>query len=289
MTSTRRTIAAVLAAFALVALTACTAGQNDDATSPSPGSSDAAAAPITDLSTLEGSRWELVSGRIDGEELSLPAAQAVTVMFANPDGTPMLFANGCNGLSGRLVGWPDGFSVQSMGGTEMRCVDDLMAIDDAFYAGLPRVAQVTGDASAITLTGDDVEFEFRAFPVPEPTEVFATLADRQWVLVSGTVDGSGLTLPVDQPITFAVTADDQGELSLSGHACNRWGIALKDFPDGPMMMTEIGCPDDISSFDSLISQAIMNVETVGAMNEMLLMSGDTFDLQWAEIPLAEED
>ena len=285
MISIRRAVVGVIAAFALVGLTACTAGQGDEAASSTPGSSDAVATPIADLSTLEDSRWELIAGRVDGDELSLPASPAVTIMFADGDGDPMLFANACNSLSGLFVDWPERFSVRIISGTEMGCDDDLMAIDDALYAGLPRVDQVAGDSSAITLTGDDVEFEFRAFPVPEPAEVFATLADRKWQLVSGTVDDTALELPTGKPITFAVTTDDQGELYLGIHACNSGGIALEDYPDGPMLMTQMACIGEIGKFDGLVSNAVASAKVVGSMDEILVMSGDNFSLQWSGIPL----
>lgn len=106
--------------------------------------------------SLEGS-WQMTSGTVDGEEITLVASHPITITFE--DGQVSGTAS-CNGYSGsyELSGSQISFGNLSM--TEMACFpEETMAAEAAFAAAIPRVDTIAIDTQ-LTLAGEDVELVF---------------------------------------------------------------------------------------------------------------------------------
>ena len=146
--------------------------------------------------------------------------------------------------------------------------------------------------SACTSSG--VADSTRASESPSPTtfdavETFESWVDREWQLVSGTVDGVELSPNAASRITLGVMRDEQGEITLGGRSCNSWSAPLDDLAAARVGFTDVGCDDELTFAESAVIDAVGRLTAVGDDDGILTLLGDDVELRWVErAPLDRE-
>ena len=122
--------------------------------------------------------------------------------------------------------------------------------------------------------------------VGQPDDVvaaFEALIDREWQLVSGTVDGVDVGPLAEAPlITFLVTRDPQGEVYLGGRTCNSWGMPLAGFSDGVYSSTAMACAPELMTIEGAVTGAISRTTSVVEDAGTLTLTGDGVETTWIE-------
>lgn len=146
--------------------------------------------------------WVLGRGTRAGAPLPVVPGRQVTLQI---HGDKASGTSGCNLYGGTMQRQGDRVAFRELGGTEMGCADDAMALESAFLAALGKVATLTTDGDRLTLRGEGVVLEFgRQPPVDD-----AALVGTAWMLdtlVSG--DTAASTVHGAEPIRLSFSADD---------------------------------------------------------------------------------
>lgn len=285
-----------LAVIAVTTLGACAAPSGGS--TPSDGSSSSQSATgQQDLTVLEDVTWRVTALTVDGVAAPVPETPAVTITFGGSPAT--LVARACNSLVGDLTGWPDTLALGNLAQTEMACeIDGLMATESALSTALPRVDQVEGDSSGVTLTGDGVELALAptgdtdaadadadagagTLANPEVVAALEALAGREWALASGTVDGADVATPIEYPITLGVVVDDDGVAHLGGRVCNHWGMPLSGESAGEAGSNAMLC-EGLMEAESAVMDAVTRLDEVTESGGVLTLRGDGVELVWDE-------
>ena len=138
-------------------------------------------------------------------------------------------------------------------------------------------------------TGDNQNGE----TVPEsPSSARDLIGDTDWVLISGSVDGSAAVLVDGAPVTLKLSAD-----GISGRsACNSYGAQLNE-DGGPlfadMFSTMMACADPgVNELEVLATQGLSRVTDVAIDNDELVLTAEGVALRFVPVeqqaPLALE-
>lgn len=159
----------------------------------------------TDGVDLQGS-WHLVSGRDDDGAFELRGRE-VTLRV---DGAEAGGTSACNLYGGRVQVDGDSVRLSELGGTEMGCEPDVMALEQRYLEALRTVERGERSDDELTLSGADVSLEFSLDPPVEE----AALVGTTWLLES-LIDGESVS-----------SVASEGELR---------------FLDGGAMVATVGC------------------------------------------------
>ena len=211
MRSTRRITAALVAALAFVALTACTPSPNEElspsASSAHPSQSagqsgDVAAA----FEALVDRAWQFDSGTVDGVELApVNGAPTITLLVTRDDqGKFQLGGRTCNSWETPLADFPTGTVVQ----TTMSCAPELADLESTVTSAIINSTSVIEDAGTLTLRGDGIELHWIE---QEPLDRSALL-DVTWTLAKHGATGPdapqvGTTWMLKSDGTFTASYD----------------------------------------------------------------------------------
>lgn len=198
----------------------------------------AAPADAADPADLVGVTWVL--SEVGGVEPVEGAA--VTLRFAD-DGT-VSGSGGCNRFSGTYEADPGKLTIgESLGSTMMACADDVMAVEAAVLAALPKA------------TGFQVEEDRLTLKDSEPLATFKAqsqdLSDTSWT-ITGYLTGDGIVSPLADAETVLTFAADG---SISGTAgCNR-------------LIGKYAATDGALKFDAIGSTQMACLEPEGLMDQ----------------------
>lgn len=205
-----------------------------------PGGPPATAGPAEE--GLDGA-WQLVAGRVDGQELLLPEGARVTLVV---DGSTAGGVAACNHYGGEIDTAGGGFAIGMMGMTEMACAEPLMALEAVYADAMTRVREATRDGETLTLSGDEVELRYELQP-PPPT---ADLVDTTWIL-DGLVTGDAVAAPMGEPATLLLHADGTFEGSTGCRSFRGEWVEFGDVIDTPRWgMDGRVCPPELEAQDS---------------------------------------
>lgn len=137
----------------------------------------------TDGVDLEGS-WHLVSGR-DADGTFELRGREVTLEV---EGTEAGGTSACNLYGGRVEVDGDSVRLSELGGTEMGCEPDVMALEQRYLEALRAVERGERSEDALTLSGTGVSLEFS---LDAPVED-AALVGTTWLLES-LIDGESVS------------------------------------------------------------------------------------------------
>lgn len=154
--------------------------------------------------------WTLVGGR-DAEGTFPRGGRSVTLQV---DGEEAGGTSACNHYFATVARDGDAVRFTGVGGTEMACEPDLMALEQRYTAALMLVARADRAADSLTLSGPDVVLDF-ALDHPVPA---AALAGTTWVLES-LLDGDTASSTTGDPATLVLAED--GSLS-GGTGCREF-------------------------------------------------------------------
>lgn len=160
--------------------------------------------------SIEGS-WQLASGRVDGEEITIADTNPITIDFESEQ----VSGNGsCNHYSGSYALSGSSISFEPMAFTEMACFpEELMETEMMYGEALTRVEEVILD-DGLVLRGSGVELVFEAVePVPD-----AELTNTVWVLDSQ-VTGDAVSSVLGERATLEFFTD--GSL-IGGTGCREF-------------------------------------------------------------------
>jgi heat shock protein HslJ len=108
--------------------------------------------------SVEGS-WQMTSGTVDGEEISLLDSHPVTITF---EGNQVSGTAACNGYGGTFDLDGSEIAIGELAMTEMACVpEEIMQIEAMFATAISRVETV-GIDEQMTLSGEGVELVFES-------------------------------------------------------------------------------------------------------------------------------
>jgi heat shock protein HslJ len=168
--------------------------------------------------SVEGS-WQMTSGTVGGEEISLVSSHPITITF---EGDQVSGTASCNGYGGTFQLSGSEISFGNLAMTEMACFpEETMQAEALFAEGLTMVDAIAVD-EVLTLSGDGVEMEFeRLEPVPE-----ADLTNTVWVL-DGLISGDAVSSVSGERATLELFTDGsilggtgcrllQGQYTISG-------------------------------------------------------------------------
>lgn len=186
--------------------------------------------------------WALEMGTAGGDPLA-PAAGAITLSIAGADASG---TSGCNSYFGtvEIVGATVRFS--GLGGTDMACEPDRMALERAYLDALGTVQEAATDRDQLVLTGDGVELRFDPVIPVEPSALVGTV----WVL-EAVVAGGTTSSPLGDRATLELRDDGSlvgstGCRGIDGRFVIEGGRVL--MPD--MIMSDDLCPVGTESQDS---------------------------------------
>ncbi|PWD51724.1 hypothetical protein C8046_14775 [Serinibacter arcticus] len=294
----RRPLQMIGAAVLAVGLAACTApGGSGSGDAADPGADPGTGAD--DLASLEGVRWTLESGTVDGEELDVPESPVIRFGISREGETVSIAGTVCNSVGGELVGWPDVVEITGLASTEIYCEQDgLMELEAALTDALPRVTAMAGDRTGLVLTGDGVELVFdedgTANLAADPVEAFivetdlAALEGLTWTFGSGTVDGEALVPVEGHDATLTVTRQDD-VVSIGGTVCNTFGGTLVGWPDAvhvtEVASTRMMCtPEALMDLEAAIQGALPRIDAITGDAAGLTLTGDGVELVYTGRP-----
>ena len=114
--------------------------------------------------------------------------------------------------------------------------------------------------------------------------------DGDWVLVSGTVDGSALALDEDYRITMSIDGSEIGGTA----ACNSYGgsVSIDDgtFSIGEVSQTERGCEPAIMELESAFLQGLFKANSAVRSADTASITGEGVDYTFevvAPVPVAD--
>jgi heat shock protein HslJ len=173
----------------------------------------------SDFADSVGGSWQMTSGRVGGEEISLVSSHPITITF---EGDQVSGTASCNGYGGTFQLSGSEISFGNLAMTEMACFpEETMQAEALFAEGLTMVDAIAVD-EVLTLSGDGVEMEFeRLEPVPE-----ADLTNTVWVL-DGLISGDAVSSVSGERATLELFTDGsilggtgcrllQGQYTISG-------------------------------------------------------------------------
>ena len=191
----RRSVRLLVGASLLAALTGCGLGAGEADDDPS--------------SDIDGS-WTLVDGR--DAEGTFPLGDRPVTLQVN--GEEAGGTSACNHYFASVARDGDAVRFTGVGGTEMGCEPDVMALEQRYTAALMLVRRADRGAGSLTLSGPDVVLDFALDP-PVPT---AALVGTTWVLES-LVDGETASSTTGEAATLVLAED--GSLS-GGTGCREF-------------------------------------------------------------------
>ena len=208
--------------------------------------------------SLDGD-WTLVEGTVSGEPIHALRERGVTLTV---DGDEVSGSSACNSYFGTVE--IDGSSVrfEGLGGTEMACEPDVMALEQTYLAALADVHSAAIEDDQLVLTGDQVELRFDPVEPAEP----AALVGTAWVLeatIGSGGPGGSASSPVGEPATLELTAD--GKVAGST-GCNAFGGTYELVDDtltlGRLIQTQVACPDDVAAQEETLMALFVQPLTV---------------------------
>jgi heat shock protein HslJ len=108
-------------------------------------------------------------------------------------------------------------------------------------------------------------------------------ADGDWVLARGTSDGVAIPIVGGSDVTLTVNGSQVGGRS----ACNQYGgeVIVKDgqVQFGPMMMTEMACPEPVMVSEAAYHAALSKVRAAARDGDVLTLSGPGVELEFHRV------
>jgi heat shock protein HslJ len=203
----------------------------------------ACAAPAEPTADPTGIPWELVSGTVDGTEVTLVGSHPVTLTISDEEigGTAA-----CNGYGATVTVSGSTIEIGELASTAMACApDEVMESETQYLEALPRVEEFTSTASRLTLTGEGVELSFIALP----QVTIADLTGEVWVLES-LIQGAIVSNAAGDRATLELYTD--GSMLGSTGCRSLHGSYTVDGAE--VVMTEMSaegeCPEDLREQDS---------------------------------------
>lgn len=232
MTGSRRLTTMI--GILLIALAALTAACGD--------AGDGAADPPVPVDTVEGD-WVLSSGTVDGKTFPIVDGYRVTMQLGDGQigGTAA-----CNGYGGDYAVEDGRLLVAELGRTEMACLPEVMASEQAWFDVLTRGPEIANTGGSLVLTGDGVDLVL----LPVPAVDTEALVGTEWTLETLT-DGEAATAAVNAP-RLRLTPDgtvigSTGCRDLTGtYIINADEVLFTDFG------AEGECDDDLTGQDDHI-------------------------------------
>jgi heat shock protein HslJ len=133
-------------------------------------------APVEQVDDPTGIAWQLTEGMVDGDPVPVVDGYPITLSLTNEDAGGTAACNGYGGTY-EIAGAEITFS--ELIWTEMACVaEGVMESEQTYLEGLLLVGTYSMTDDSLTLSGEQVQFEFTALP-PVPT---AELTGTVWVL-----------------------------------------------------------------------------------------------------------
>ncbi|MCI0425688.1 MAG: META domain-containing protein [Actinobacteria bacterium] len=239
--------------------------------------------------SIEGN-WILESGSGDGGPLLILDDHPITLTL---DGAQIGGVAACNLFGGNYrVGSTGNFQiVEGLAITEMDCSPpEVMDSESQFMTAILAVDKVALVEGGLIFTGGGYEMRFVANPDAPPPAADGTTGDPDqpvsnadwfsaethgdWVLVTGTADGSALQIADTHPITLSLS--DQGFGGTSG--CNGYGFALPLPADGsfpPIVSTMMACdPPEVMDAEAAYLSALQRFESASIVDGQLVIEGD---------------
>jgi heat shock protein HslJ len=102
-------------------------------------------------------QWQLVAATVDGQPLALDPDAPITLIV---EGSGVSGSSACNQYFGEFTVADGSVTLGPLGGTEMACVDPVMALEAAYLVALAKVDSAAMDGAALVLTGPGVELRF---------------------------------------------------------------------------------------------------------------------------------
>ncbi len=211
----------------------------DGSTTAPPGSAAAA--------SLDGGRWFVVGGSLDGVALVPPQGRTPTLAV---DGARASGSTGCNTFDGRITVAPaGGVSITGLAVTEIGCEPDVMAFEAGLIGVLERIDRFASDADTLTLSdaAGTAELDLSAVAPVVP----ASLAGS-WSL-TGLASGPSIASVLAGTAPSLVIDLDAGAIRGNG-GCNDFGGRLavngNRLAVTEMVNTEIGCEQGIMRQES---------------------------------------
>lgn len=190
-----------------------------------------------------GTPWQLESGTVDGNDLTLVDDHPITLTISD-NGVSGTAA--CNGYFGTASISGAEVSFSGLGATEMACSpEQVMELERIYLEALPRVRGFSSTAERLTLTGEGVDLIYQALP-PVPT---SELTGTVWVLESLT-DGDSVSSVGGDRATLELYTDGS---MLGSTGCRglhgRYAVTGAEVTM-PEMAAEGECPPELFEQDS---------------------------------------
>lgn len=214
--------------------------------------------------SLDG-EWILERGTHDGVDLPLLADAPVSLRI---EGTEVGGTAACNIYGGTLERDGDAVSFDALSMTEMGCDEPRMALEAAYVAALADVGTAVRAGDRLSLTGLNVELDFRLSVPPAD----ASLVGTRWQLES-LVIGEAVSSVIDAPtIEFGddgvVTGDTgcrafDGSYELDGTTLTIEGLVVED----------VACAADLTAQDEHVLAVLGGEMTVTIEGNRLSLGG----------------
>lgn len=219
--------------------------------------------------------WTLVSGSVDGEDMTLVPNAPVTLTLAD---TGIGGVSACNSYGGDIT-TDDGPLFPELFGTLMACTDPGVAeLESVFMEALGKVTDVALESGQLVLSGGGAELRFEA----TPTQVSAELEGTQWML-QGVVDGDIITSPASE----ARLSFERGEIDGTS-GCNSFGGTLSvsgSVLEVPLVeITEMGCEPAIMDQENAILNVLTNQPTWRINGDLLVLEIENASLIYRVAP-----
>ena len=157
-----------------------------------------AAAPL-DADSLAGTTWTLRAGGGPGGDITLVDGYPITLTFEADSfgGTAA-----CNGYGSAYSIDGGRIEIEGISATEMGCEPTVQAAEQAYFAALSDVADITVVGDELTLAGPSTELVFTRRQ-PAPTE---ELVDTLWLLDT-IIRGEAASTVLGDPATLLIGSD----------------------------------------------------------------------------------
>jgi len=214
--------------------------------------------------------WVLAAGTVGREPLEPVPGRTITLTINDGQATG---TSACNSYFGTVA--IDGGSVRfdGLGGTEMACEPDVMALEQAYLAALGNVREAAVEGDQLVLTGADVELRFDTVEPFEPAALVGTSWELEAVIGAGGLDASASS-PLGEPATLELAHDG----TITGSTgCNGFGGTYEvdgdQFTVGELAHTTHACPgDDIAAQARTLQELYAQPLTVSIKGEVLTLS-----------------
>jgi heat shock protein HslJ len=143
--------------------------------------------------------WLLTEGTANGQPIPLVSDAPITLTI---QGASVGGQSGCNQYFGELTLVDGAVRIGGLGGTEMACVDPVMAEEATYMQALAAVRAARRDGDALVLLGPDVELRFARQAAVPTAELVATT----WILDS-LVQGDAVASTIGEPATLVFHPD----------------------------------------------------------------------------------